>query len=165
MFRNEEIYTICISDSNGFSLLNHKIGPFKKGKTYKLKFFIALPFIEKNILKLTPREKCDSLDVQRYAVSERDDQKLVKRADHYFLNKIKEFKVFMEKKVKDQEKPKIDLDRYNSYMSNIIYNRLLKLLKLATTEPSFKDEEKLTFSEKILFKRLNKLLSIWNEFF
>lgn len=165
IFRNEKIIAECIKNSEGFSLLGGSFGPFEKGKKYKLKLFSAIPFIEKDILKVAPTEKCDNIDVQRYAISERDDPKLIKRSNSYFLNKIREFKTFMENEINKKNKPVIDLDRYNSYTSNIIDSRLLKLLKLSRAELSLEDERILTNSEKLLYDYLYHLIKIWRDFF
>ncbi|MFX0036627.1 MAG: hypothetical protein ACFE9I_13425 [Candidatus Hermodarchaeota archaeon] len=165
IFQNEKILTECIKSFNGFSLLGESLGPFEKGKKYKLKLFSAIPFIEKEILKVASTEKCDSIDVQRYAISERDDPKLIKRKEKFFLNKIREFKRFMEEDIIHKSKPKIDLDRYTSYTSNIIDSRLLKLLKLSMTELSLEDETRLTNPEKFLYKYLYNLIRRWRDFF
>ena len=165
IFRNEKIIAECIKNFEGFSLLGESFGPFEKGKKYKLKLFSAIPFIEKDILKVAPTEKCDNIDVQRYAISERDDPKLIKRSNSYFLNKIREFKTIMENEINKKNKPVIDLDRYNSYTSNIIDSRLLKLLKLSRAELSLEDERILTNSEKLLYDYLYHLIKIWRDFF
>ena len=165
IFQNEKINTECINNSKRFSLLGESFGPFEKGKQYKLKLFSAIPFIEKNILKIASEEKCDSIDVQRYAIHERDDLQLIKRKNTFFLNKIREFKRFMENEINMKKKPKIDLDRYNSYTSNIIDSRLLKLLKLALAELSLEEEKRLTKSEKLLYNYLYILIKIWKDFF
>ena len=110
-------------------------------------------------------DKCDSIDVQRFAIEERDDSKLKKRNNKFFLNKIKEFKRFMENEINKNNKPKIDLDRYNSYTSNIIDSRLLKLLKLSMAELSLEDEQRLTNAERILYQNLYKLIKLWRGFF
>jgi hypothetical protein len=145
--------------------MGESFGPFEKGKKYKLKFFEAMPFIGFKVLKLLSEEKCDNIDVQRYAISERDDQKLILSENNLFLNKIKEFKLFLEKEVREKNKPKIDLDRYLSYFVNVIDSRLLKLLRLARSELSLEDERRLTSSEKILFKKLYPLIKQWRMFF
>ncbi|UCD01053.1 MAG: hypothetical protein JSV23_09230 [Promethearchaeota archaeon] len=165
IFRNEIIVTNCIKSYEGFSLLGESFGSFEKGKNYKLKLFSAIAFIEKEILKIASTDKCDNIDVQRYAIEERDDVKLIKRANNFFLNKIKEFKRFMEIEITKKSKPKIDFDRYNSYTSNIIDSRLLKLLKLSMAELSLEDERKLTNSEKFLYKYLYNLIKTWRNFF
>jgi len=165
IFKNEEIPTECVKSYKGFSLLGENFGSFEKGKNYRIEYFKAIPFIEKGILKVVASDKCDNVDVQRYAISERDDQKLIQRNNIYFLNKIKEFKFFMEKEVQYKLKPKIDLDRFNSYAMNIIDSRLLKLLKLSKSELSLDDERKLTTSEKLLYKHLADLIKIWRNFF
>ena len=127
--------------------------------------FSAIPFIENDILKVAQSKKCDNVDVQRYAISERDDQKLIQTEDPFFLNTIKEFKQFMEENVKKKIIPRINLDLYNSYSSSIIDKRLLKLLKLAKTELSVDDERKLTISEKLLFNLVFSLIKQWRDFF
>lgn len=165
IFRNEKIVTECIKNFEGFSLLGESIGPFEKGKRYKLNLFSAIPFIQGDILKINPSDKCDNIDVQRYAISESDDQKLVDRENDFFLNKIKEFKVFMENDINKNKKPKIDLDRYNSYTTNIVDSRLLKLLKLAKAELTLDDERRLTNSEKLLYQSLNNLIKTWRNFY
>ena len=165
IFKNEKIVTECVKNFDGFSLLGETFGPFEKGKKYKLNLFSSLPFIEKDILKVAATDKCDNFDVQRYAIGERDDVKLNKRSNNFFLNKIKEFRRIMEMEIDKSKKPKIDFDRYNSYASNIIDSRLLKILKLSMTELSLEDERKLTNSEKIFYKNLNLLIKIWRKFF
>ncbi|MFW9999952.1 MAG: hypothetical protein ACFE9Q_03360 [Candidatus Hodarchaeota archaeon] len=165
IFKNEIVVTECIKDFEAFSLLGEWFGPFEKGKKYRIKLFSAIPFIERDILKVSPAEKCDNIDVQRYAIGERDDLKLIKRTNNYFLNKIKVFKQIMEMEVIKNNKPKIDLDRYNSYSSNIIDSRLLKLLKLSMAELSLDDERRLTYSEKLLYTYLYNLIKIWRDFF
>ena len=165
IFKNEDVSTESISDHNGFSILGESFGPFEKGKKYKLPYFVALPFIENNILKIDSKEKCDNTDVQRYAISERDDQRLLYRENKFFLNKIKEFRFLTEKEVLEKKIPKLDLDRFNSYSINIVDNRLLKLLKLARSNLSLNDERKLTTSERLLFTKLFDIIKVWRDFF
>ena len=165
IFLHEMIVTECKKDFEGLSLLGESFGPFEKDKKYKLKLFSAIPFIEKGILQIAISDKCDSIDVQRFAIEERDDSKLKKRNNKFFLNKIKEFKRFMVNEIDKNIKPKIDLDRYNSYTSNIIDSRLLKLLKLSMAELSLEDEQRLTNAEKILYQNLYRMIKLWRGFF
>ncbi|MBY9020420.1 MAG: hypothetical protein KGD67_05135 [Candidatus Lokiarchaeota archaeon] len=165
IFKNEEITTECINDYNRFSMLGSNFGPFEKGEKYNLPFFVALSLIENNIIKIAVNEKCDNVDVQRFAISERDNQMLLQRETFYFLNKIKEFKFFIEKEVEEKNKPKIDMDRFTSYSTNIVDSRLLKLLKLARSNLTLEDERRLTSSEIILFNKIRELIKIWRTFF
>ncbi len=165
IFKNEEMITECIKAYDGFSILGEAFGPFEISKKYKLKYFVALPFIENDIMKISLDEKCDNFDVQRYAISERDDQRLIQRDNPYFLNKIKEFKKFIEKDVYDKNKPKKGLDLFKSFNINIIDSRLSKMLRLARSELSVDDEHKLTNSEKLLYKKLSNLIKVWRAFF
>jgi hypothetical protein len=165
IFKNEKIIIECIKDFDGFSLLGEAFGPFEKGKKYKLPLFSSIPFIEKDILKVATNDKCDNIDVQRYAIGERDDMKLNKREDKFFLNRIKEFKRITEIDIIKNRKPGVDFERYNSYASNIIDSRLLKLLKLSMTELTLEDERRLTISEKVLYKNLYILMKKWCDFF
>ncbi|MFW9973077.1 MAG: hypothetical protein ACFFDF_23040, partial [Candidatus Odinarchaeota archaeon] len=71
----------------------------------------------------------------------------------------------MENEVDNKNKPKIDLDRYNSYTTNIIDSRLLKLLKLSMAELSLDDERLLTNSEKLLYSYLFYIIKTWRKFF
>lgn len=165
MLKNQKFATECIKNYEGFTIFGESIGPFEKGKKYNLKLFSAIPFIENDILKIDQSKKCDNVDVQRYAIRERDDQKLIQTEDPLFLNIIKEFKRFMEEDIKKKKIPYINLDRYNSYLSSIIDNRLLKLLKLAKTDLSLDDERRLTYSEKLLFDQVFNLIKQWRNFF
>ena len=90
---------------------------------------------------------------------------LLQRETFYFLNKIKEFKFFIEKEVEEKNKPKIDMDRFTSYSTNIVDSRLLKLLKLARSNLTLEDERRLTSSEIILFNKIRELIKIWRTFF
>ena len=165
LYKNQPILTECIQDHKGFSILNKKFRTFKKGKNYKLKLFLALPFIIHNILKIVPEEKCDNVDVQRFAIRERDDHQLTELENALFLNKIKQFKFFMEKLIEEGKKPKQVMDLYNSYMAHIIDTRLLKLLRLSQTELTELTENRLTTSEKMLYKEIFKIIKSWREFF
>ena len=165
IFKNEVIYTKGIANHNRFTILGESFGPFEKGKEYRLPYFIAVPFIENKILKIHSREKWDNTDVQRFAISERDDQGLLYRENKFFLNKIKLSRFLLEKEVGANKIPKADLDRFNSHSINLIDNRLFKLLKLARSNLSLEDERKLTSSEKLLFLKLFELIKIWRNFF
>ncbi|MHA2183664.1 MAG: hypothetical protein ACXAAI_01595 [Promethearchaeota archaeon] len=165
IFMNESVTTECIKGDNGFTLLGQRFGPFEQGKKYKLKLFSALPFIKNDILKIAPSEKCDNIDVQRYAMSERDDQKLNQTNDGYFLNRIREFRQFMIEDIEKKKKPQISLDRYNSYASSIMDNRLLKILKLTKSDLSMDDERRLTSAEKLLYRTLSNLIKKWRGFY
>ncbi|MFX1259561.1 MAG: hypothetical protein ACFFAN_17035 [Promethearchaeota archaeon] len=165
IFRNERINTECIKSHNGFNLLGESFGPFEKGKKYKLKIFSAIPFIKNEVLKVDESDKCDNVDVQRYAIREKDDPKLMRLDNNYLLTKIKEFKIFVENDIKLKKKPIIDFDRFNSYTASIVDSRLLKLLKLAKAELSLEDERRLTISEKLLYKYIYNLIKTWRNFF
>ena len=165
IFRNTEISTECIQNCEAITILGESFGPFEQGKNYRLKFFLALPFIENNILKVASSEKCDNIDVQRYAIAEKDNQQIVQRENDFFLNRIREFQFFLEKEIKDGIRPFIDSDRFNSYLSNIIDSRLLKLLRMSRSELSLADEKKLTSSEKLLFDLIYKYIKTWRNFF
>ena len=165
IFKNYTVNTECIKDFKQFSLMGDTFGPFERGKKYRMKFFEAILFIKYKILKMSSEEKCDNVDVQRYAISERDDQKLILRDNHLFLNKIKEFKLLLETEIRNNDKPKVDLDRYNSYFGNIIDGRLLKLLRLAKSDLSLTDEKHLTDSEMLLYKKLFTLIQQWRHFY
>ena len=86
IFKNKEIYTECVKFCEVITILGRKFGPFEKGKKYWLKFFLAIPFIENNILKITSSDKCDNVDVQRYSIAERDNQKLIQQENEYFYD-------------------------------------------------------------------------------
>ena len=165
IFRNEDIYTECIKDYNGFMIFGEKFGPFEKGKKYKLKFSLAVPFINNDILKIAPDNKCDNVDLQRFAIEERDDQRLVRREHIYFLNKIKEFHFFMEKDVKDNNKPQQFLDNFKSYFTSVLDSRLLKILKIAKSDLSLDVEKRLAGSEYLLYNHIYKIINIWRDFF
>lgn len=165
IFKNKEIYTECVKFCEVITILGRKFGPFEKGKKYWLKFFLAIPFIENNILKITSSDKCDNVDVQRYAIAERDNQKLIQQENEYFLNKIRDFQAFLEMEILDGVRPKIDSDRFNSYLSNIIDSRLLKLLRMSRTELSLEDEKKLTSSEKLFFDIIYEYIKTWRSFY
>ena len=162
---NELVTTECIKSNDGFTILGEIFGPFEKGKKYKLKLFSALPFIKNEILEIAPSEKCDNIDVQRYAMSERDDQKLTQTKDGYFLNRIREFRHFMVEDIEKKKKPQISLDRYNSFASNIVDNRLLKILKLTKSDLSLEDERRFTLAEKLLFRNLSIFIKGWRNFY
>ncbi len=164
-FVNQEIKMECIKNYDGFSLLDERIGPFEKGKEYKLKLFKGITLIEKGVLQITTEEKCDNTIVQRHAIAERDNQKLVRQESLFFLNKIKEFKKFLKMDIKKGLRPPLDINKYDSYIMSILDHRLVKLLKLTNTELSLDDERRLTYSEQALFDKISQLIIIWRKFY
>ena len=165
IFKNQVISTECIKNYRGFILFGKNFGPFEIGKKYRLSFFIAIDFIEQNILKIASSEKCDNKDVQRYAISERDDRRLKDWPDKFFLNRIMEFKRFTEKEINENQRPGIDLDRFKSYMADIIDGRLTKLIKLSRTDLTLNDEKRLTASEGYIYQKINSIINEWRKFF
>ncbi|TFF98306.1 MAG: hypothetical protein EU547_01875 [Promethearchaeota archaeon] len=164
-FQNHKILTECIQDYKDINLFNTKLGPFKKGKKYSLKFFVAAHLINQNILKILPEERCDNVVVQRFAMRERENQELKELEDPLFLNKLKEFRRFIKLEMRKGEIPKFNFDKFNSFMANLIDSRLLKLLKLGSINLSVDDEHTLTSSEKVFYKKVSKLIKAWREFF
>ncbi|MHA1802964.1 MAG: hypothetical protein ACTSU4_00345 [Promethearchaeota archaeon] len=165
IFQHEIIQTYCVKDYNGFELLGYSFPKFKNNNKYNLPFFLALPLIEKNILSVSPADKCDHLDVQRHAFNEKNEQQLANPEQEFLLNKIKEFKTIMKNDVDKGIKTNLAMDNFNSYYSNLIDTRLLKILKLAISEFSLEEEKKLTTSERILIKMLSNLIKTWRNFF
>ncbi|TFG02222.1 MAG: hypothetical protein EU539_13240 [Promethearchaeota archaeon] len=165
IFKNEEIHAECIKDYKGFSLLGETLGPFERGKKYKLKLFIAMIFIKNNILKVASNEKCDNVDLQRFAITERDNDKLVEQENKFFLDKIKEYRFFMKEEVENGKKPYQFLDNYNSYFVHLLDSRLLKLLRMSKSQLSLEDEKRLNRSELILFKKIHKIIKEWRKFY
>ena len=161
IYRNQKILTECIKNFKGFSIFKEKVGPFQKGKNYKIKLFIAIPLIKRDILKIAFEERFEINDVQRYAIIERDDLKLKELDNKYFLDKIKEFRRFMKKAVLSGKKAKIDLDRYNSYNTNLVDSRLQKLLRLGISDLSPLDEKLLTNSELLFVRKISEWINIW----
>lgn len=165
IFQNKKIITECIQDHKQIQVFNMKIGPFKKGKRYNLKFFIAAKLINQNILKIPSEDRCDNVVMQRFAMRERDDHKLIELEDKLFLNKIKEFRNFIKNALKEGTIPKINFDKFNSYMGNFVDSRLLKLLRLGSINLSVEDEQRLTHSEKVFYKNISDLIKSWRSFF
>jgi hypothetical protein len=165
IFKNKDIYTECIKNHKGFSILGEKLGPFEKGKKYKLNFFLAVPFIKNNILRVALENKCDNVDLQRFAIEERDDLKLIQRDHEFFLNKIKEFHLFLEKDVKENNKPQKFLDDYKSYHTSVLDSRILKIMRIAKTDLSMELEKRLAASEHLLYDHIHTIINIWREFF
>ena len=165
ILKNEEFYTDCVKNSDAISVLGKRFGPFEKGKKYKMKLFEIIPFIDANILIISDTEKCDNVTVQGYSIAEKDESRLVRRDNNLILNKIKEFKKFMEKAIRDGTKPQGFLNQYSANLMNLIDSRLNKLLLFSKTSLSMDDESRLTSSEKILYKQMSKLIKIWRMFF
>jgi hypothetical protein len=165
ILKNEVILTECIKSVEGFTIFGENFGPFEREKRYKMPLFKAIPFIENNILSIAQSEKCDNIDVQRYVYEERDNERLIKRDNKYFLNKIKDFKRFLEREVKEGKKPQEFLNNFSSYLMNLIDRRLFKVLKISRTELSFDEERTLTKSEQILYNQIYKLIRDWRKFF
>ncbi len=165
IFQNEKILTECIQDYHAIQIFDLKIGPFKRGKKYRFKFFIAAYLINKNILSLTSEERCDNIVVQRLAMQERDDHNLKNLGDKLFLNKLKEFRRFIKKSLEEGKIPKLNFDKFNSYLANLIDSRLLKLIKLGSTDLSIEDEQRFTTSERVFYSQISELVKAWRKFF
>ena len=163
--KNEEILTECVKEYRAFSILGEKFGPFEIGKKYKLKLFKAIQFIKFHILKIVSEEKYDSIDMQRYAITERDDPRLTFLKDNRFINKLKEFRIFTKLDIENGIKPQNFLDNYNSYFQSLLDSRLQKILRMSKSELSIDDEKRLSDPEQVLFKIIHEIISTWRNFF
>ncbi|MBD3254635.1 MAG: hypothetical protein GF383_06055, partial [Candidatus Lokiarchaeota archaeon] len=124
IFKNVEVICECIDDFPEFTILEKSFGPFKRNKKYRLQFFIAEIFVERNVLKIDNKENLNYTDVQRYAIAESDDMRLTIQNNSYFFNKIKEFHTFTKKEVIDGKKHQKFLDNFNSYFASFLDTRL-----------------------------------------
>ncbi len=165
IFQNEIVLTDCLREYEGIDFLGYKLNSFQKGKKYNLPFFLAAPLIKNNILEVFTSDKCDHLDVQRYAINEGNEQKLFHQEQKFLYNKIKEFKAFIKNDVKNGYKTNMALDNYNSYFLNIIDTRLLKLMKLINSQISLDDEKRITLSEKVLVDIFSKMVKTFRNYF
>ena len=165
ILKNEEFYMDCVKNLDTISVLGKNFGPFEKRKKYKMKLFEAVPFIDANVLIISDKEKCDNVTVQGYAIAEKDENRLVRRDNNLILNKIREFKKFMEKAIRDATKPHDFLNKYSADLTFLIDSRLNKLLLLSKTDISMDDESRLTSSERYFYKQVNKMIKIWRKFF
>lgn len=165
IFKNKEIHTKCVKKQKRISILGEKFGPYELGKMYRLKLFCAIPFIENDVLQVIPSEKCDNMDLQRFAITERDDSRLIQQEDTSFLEKIKEFRLFMKNDVMTGKKPQNFLDNYNSYFASVLDSRLIKILKMGKSELTLDDEKRLTHSEHLLFNIINEIIFTWRRFY
>ena len=165
MLKNEEILTECVKEYGAFSILGEKFGSYERGKKYKLKLFKAIPLIKFHVLKIVPEEKCDSIDLQRYAIAERDDSRLTLLKDNRFINKIKEFRIFTKLDIENGIKTQNFLDNYNSHFLSLLDSRLQKILRMSKSELSIDDEKRLSDPEHVLFKIIHEIISTWRNFF
>lgn len=163
IFLNKMIVVECIKDCDRINLFSENIGPFKRGRTYKLPFWKIKPFFERNYCKIQSKNEINSSLIQQFAENERDNTKLVKRQNNFFVE-IKELKRLIKNKIENKIYPKEELIKFQLHLESLLHQRISKIEKLATSTPSIEIMGRLTDTEKILFEGFRSLIKDFKEF-
>ncbi|MHA1339958.1 MAG: hypothetical protein ACTSRZ_07360 [Promethearchaeota archaeon] len=145
-------------------ILNKKIGPFLVGNHYHLEFWIAKPFIEREILQPTEEYKIDLQLIQKFAFNESRSRELKKLPESFYIA-VKEYLTILSKQTNLNYSYKKRFRDVYSNTLDLITVRQRKILNLSQMKNTSKYYQNLTPEEKVLIENINNDLSNWRKFF
>ena len=141
-----------------------KVGPFKEGKEYEVRYWIAMELKKAGVARIRLEEPLDLMILNKIQWKERvQASKKVTSLPKEFYPKLRRFlKEMHEKAIKKPEK-RSDSEKANNLSTDIIRMRLKKIVSLASSgrEQTEQILRSLTKEEKYVYELLHKIISEW----
>jgi len=150
--------------NSSISILDKKIGPFIIGNHYHLEFWIAKPFIEREILEPIEDNKIDLQLIQKYAFNESRSKELKKLPNNFYIS-VKEYLTILAKQIKINEAYKKRFKDVYSNISDLLSIRERKILNIVQLDNFLHYYQNLTYEEKVLIDNLDNDLKDWRKYF
>lgn len=147
-----------------FNIIGKKIGPFLKGNTYKMEFWIASIFVKNNIAKFDEKHSFDVKKIQKIAYTESKSISINPINPETFIAIKEHLKIlqFLHKKGKITYREFIN---FYSNAQDLVKVRHQKIIKLATANKSMNNTANLTKEEKLLVDEISGEIDGWRDFF
>ena len=164
VFENMPVKIIANRDNVAINLPGMKVGPFKEGKEYEVRYWIAMELKKVGIARILLEEPLDLMMLNKIHWKERvqTSQKVTSLPKEFYPKLRRFLKRLHEEAIKKPEK-RIDLEKANNLSLDIIRMRLKKIVSLASSgrDQTAQILGSLTKEEKCIYDLLHKFISEW----
>ena len=164
VFENTIVKIVANRNSPEIDLPGIKVGPFKEGKEYEVRYWIATELEKTRIAHIRMDEPLDLMMLNKIHWKERvQTSRRVNSLPKEFYPKLRRFlEELHEKAIKKPEK-RSDSEKAKNLSADIIRMRLKKIVSLASSgrDQSSQILQSLTKEEKSMYDCLHKIMSEW----
>jgi hypothetical protein len=164
VFQNMPIKIVANRDSPKIDMPGVKVGPFKEGKEYEVRFWVAAELKKAGIAHIRMEEPLDLKIVNKIQWQERTQtsQRVVSLPEDFYPKLRLYLEELNEEAIKKPEK-RTDYEKVKNLSDDIIQMRLKKIVSLASSgrDQSGQILRSLTKEEKYVYECLHKIISEW----
>jgi len=164
VFENTVVKIVANRNSPEIDLPGMKVGPFKEGKEYEVRYWIATELKKAGIARIRMDEPLDLMMLNKIQWKERvQASQIVTSIPEEFYPKLRRFlKELNEQAIKKPEK-RSDSEKAKNLSADILRMRLKKIVLLASSGRNQTGQilRSLTKEEKYVYECLHKIISEW----
>jgi hypothetical protein len=163
VFQNMPIKIVANRDSPKIDLPGVKVGPFKEGKEYEVRFWIATELKKAGIAHLRIDEPLDLMKLNKIHWKEtriQTSQRVTPLPVDFYPKLRRYLKELNEEAIKKAEK-RSDYEKAQKLSDDITRTRLKKIVSLASSSQTRQILENLTKEERVLYDCLYGTISNW----
>jgi hypothetical protein len=164
VFQNMPVKIVANRDSPKIDLPGVKVGPFKEGKEYEVRFWVATELKKAGIAHIRMEEPIDLRTVNKIQWKERTEasQRVISLPEDFYPKLRRYLEELNEEAIKKPEK-RSDYEKAKNLSDDIIQMRLKKIVSLASSARDQTGQilRSLTKEEKYVYYCLHKIISEW----
>lgn len=164
VFQNMPIKVVANRDSPKIDLPGVKVGPFKEGKEYEVRFWVATELKKAGIAHIRMEEPIDFRIVNKIQWKERTEasHKVISLPEDFYPKLRRYLEELNEEAIKKPEK-RSDYEKVKKLSDDIIQMRLKKIISLASSGRDQPGQilRNLTKEEKYVYDCLHKIINKW----
>jgi hypothetical protein len=164
VFENTVVKVVANRNSPEIELPGIKVGPFKEGKEYEVKYWVAKELKKAGIAHIRMEEPIDLTMLNKIHWKERvqTSQKVTSLPDDFYPKLRRFIEELKETAIKKPEK-RSDSDKAKNLSNDIIRMRLKKIVSLASSgrDQTSRIRHGLTEEEAYIYDCLHKIISEW----
>jgi len=164
IYENSPVKVVANRDNPAIDLPGTTVGPFKEGKEYEVKFWIAQELKKAGIARIRMDEPLDLMTLNKIHWKERvqTSQKVTSVPDDFYPKLRRFLAELNEEAIKKPEK-RSDYEKAKNLSDDITTMRLKKIVSLASSTRSQSGQitRSLTKEEKAIYTSLHQIISGW----
>lgn len=166
VYENMSVKVVANRDSPAIDLPGATVGPFKEGKEYEVKLWIAQELKKSGIARIRMEEPLDLMALKKLQWKERvqTSQKVISISRDFYPKLRRFLKDLGEETIKKPEK-RAEYEEAQNLSNDITRMRLKKIVALASSAQSTDAQitRSLTKEEEELYNYLYDIISRWRE--
>ena len=164
IFENKVVKIVANRNSPEIDLPGMKVGPFKEGKEYEVRFWVAAELKKVGIARIRMEEPIDLRIVNKIQWKERTQasHRLTSLPEEFYPKLRRYLEELNEEAIKKPEK-RVDSEKAKNLSDDITQMRLKKIISLASSgrDQTGQILRNLTTEEKHVYDCLHKIISEW----